>query len=118
MGGSAFVASRMPSLSSAISFLYVRRSLSLTRLNTDQLIAMRLNDVRNGTNIVPGVLEKYKAAVLRNGMVNDDDLYTSFFALKQRKSIAARQGAHTAWYVQLNKRMLPRLLTHSGQMRS
>ena len=58
---------------------------------------MRLNDVRDGTNIVPGVLEKYKAAISRNGMVNDDDLYTSFFALKQRKSIAAHQGAHTAW---------------------
>jgi hypothetical protein len=58
---------------------------------------MRLNDVRDGTDIVPDVLEKYKAAVSQNGMVNDDDLYTSFFALKQRKAIAARQGAHTAW---------------------
>jgi hypothetical protein len=65
--------------------------------NLWQLIAMRLNDVRDGTNILPGVLEKYKAAVSRNGMVNDDDLYTSYLALKQRKGIAALQGAHTAW---------------------
>ena len=65
--------------------------------NLWQLMAMRLNDVRDGTNVVSGVLEKYKAAVYRNGMVNDDDLYTSYFALKQRKGIAALQGAHTAW---------------------
>ena len=62
-----------------------------------KLIAVRLNDVRDGKDIVSGVLEKYKSAILKNGMVNGDSLYTSFFALKQQKAIPPRHGAHTAW---------------------
>lgn len=62
-----------------------------------KLIAVRLNDVRDGKNTVSGILERYKAAVTKHGMINEDSLYTSFFALKQQKSIPARHGAHTAW---------------------
>ena len=58
---------------------------------------MRLNDVRNGTEIVPDVLKKYKQSIARAGMVSDDELYTTFFALKQKKAVPARHGAHTAW---------------------
>ena len=58
---------------------------------------MRYNDVRDGTNRVQDVLVKYKAALVEKGMFGQDGLYASFFALKQKKSVPASQGAHTAW---------------------
>jgi hypothetical protein len=58
---------------------------------------MRYNDVRNGTNVIDEVLPKYKAALHRKGMLREDGLYASFFALKQGQPIPASQGAHTAW---------------------
>jgi hypothetical protein len=59
---------------------------------------MRYNDVRHGTNLVEGeILPKYKAALEKKGMLADDGLYASFFAVKQKKAIPARHGAHTAW---------------------
>jgi hypothetical protein len=61
---------------------------------------MRLNDVRDRTEKVKGVLERYERALEEKGMVGGKgggDLYASFFALKQGKSVPARQGAHTAW---------------------
>ncbi|KIW29624.1 uncharacterized protein PV07_05427 [Cladophialophora immunda] len=65
--------------------------------NQFPIIAMRYNDSRDGTNNVEDVLVKYKASLVRKGMLNDSGLYPSFFALKQRKALPARQGAHTAW---------------------
>lgn len=68
------------------------------RLMCLKLIAMRYNDVRHGTNDVENeILPKYKAALAKKGMFGDDSLYASFFAIKQKKSIPARHGAHTAW---------------------
>ena len=62
------------------------------------MIAMRYNDVRDGTNIVGDVLPKYRKALEDKGMVGrQDGLYASFYALKQQKPMPARQGAHTAW---------------------
>ncbi len=60
---------------------------------------MRYNDVRDGTDNVHEVLRKYEAALKSNGMFGKDGLYASFFALKQRRAMPARQGAHTAWSV-------------------
>ncbi|KIW42237.1 uncharacterized protein PV06_05801 [Exophiala oligosperma] len=65
--------------------------------NQFPIIAMRYNDSRDGTNNVQGVLEKYEASLIKKGMLNDSGLYPSFFALKQRSTRPARQGAHTAW---------------------
>ncbi|KAK5195823.1 hypothetical protein LTR92_004764 [Exophiala xenobiotica] len=65
--------------------------------NQFPIIAMRYNDIRDGTNHVEGVLKKYEASLIKKGMLNDSGLYPSFFALKQRKALPARQGAHTAW---------------------
>ncbi|KXS94210.1 hypothetical protein AC579_3351 [Pseudocercospora musae] len=66
--------------------------------NQFPLIAMRYNDVRDGTNYVEHeILPKYKAALTKKGMIGEDGLYASYFAVKQRQSVAARQGAHTAW---------------------
>lgn len=63
-----------------------------------KLIAMRYNDVRDGTNSVEqNILPKYKAALESKGMLPEDGLYASFFAVKQRMAVPARQGAHTAW---------------------
>jgi hypothetical protein len=59
---------------------------------------MRYNDIRDGTNKVEDVLKKYEASLIKKGMLNDSGLYPSFFALKQRKALPAKQGAHTAWY--------------------
>lgn len=58
---------------------------------------MRYNDVRDGTTLVDEVLDKYKAALAKKGMVGDDGLYASFYAIEQKKAMPARHGAHTAW---------------------
>jgi hypothetical protein len=58
---------------------------------------MRYNDSRDGTNIIDGVLEKYRAALIQKGMIGKDGLYASFFAVQQKRPIPGRQGAHTAW---------------------
>ncbi|KAH7384026.1 hypothetical protein DE146DRAFT_681129 [Phaeosphaeria sp. MPI-PUGE-AT-0046c] len=66
--------------------------------NQFPLIAMRYNDVRHGTNHVESeILPKYKEALAKKGLLGDDGLYASFFAIEQEKSIPARHGAHTAW---------------------
>lgn len=59
---------------------------------------MRYNDVRDGTNKVEDyILPRYRAALQAKGMLGEDGLYASFYAVKQKKAIAARHGAHTAW---------------------
>ncbi|KAK5690844.1 hypothetical protein LTR97_012005 [Elasticomyces elasticus] len=66
--------------------------------NQFPLIAMRYNDIRDGTNYVEDdILPRYKKALTEKGMLGADGLYASFFAIKQKKSVPARQGAHTAW---------------------
>ncbi|KAK5166896.1 uncharacterized protein LTR77_007625 [Saxophila tyrrhenica] len=66
--------------------------------NQFPLIAMRYNDVRQGTNYVESnILPKYRAALSKKGLLGENGLYATFFALKQKKSIPARHGAHTAW---------------------
>jgi hypothetical protein len=65
--------------------------------NQFPIIAMRYNDSRDGTNNVEDVLKKYEASLVRKGMLGESGLYPSFFALKQKKAMPARQGAHTAW---------------------
>jgi hypothetical protein len=67
---------------------------------------MRLNDVRDGTNKIDGILENYRTALERHGMIDQAGLYTSFFALKQKKAMPARHGAHTAWYAILCSRVI------------
>ena len=58
---------------------------------------MRYNDVRDGTDVVSGVLEKYREALKAKGMVQGDGMYASFYAVKQQKPRPARQGGQTAW---------------------
>lgn len=70
-----------------------------TMLTLQKLIAMRYNDVRDGTNmILQDVLPKYKAALFEKGLLGrPDGLYGSFFAVEQKKATPAKHGAHTAW---------------------
>ena len=66
--------------------------------NQFPIIARRLNDVRDGKRSVEGVLEKYERALVEKGLVGrEDGLYASFYAVRQGRSMPARQGAHTAW---------------------
>lgn len=58
---------------------------------------MRYNDVRHGTEEVREVLKKYKAALVKKGMIGSDGLYASWYAMRQQKAIPPRQGTHTAW---------------------
>lgn len=60
---------------------------------------MRLNDVRDGTSVGKEVLEKYKDALDRKGMVSRDDLYKDWFVVKQGQTKPAKSVGFTAWYV-------------------
>ena len=81
-------------------------------LSVLQLVAMRYNDIRDGTNVIDEVLPKYKAALTEKGMLGSDGLYASFYAVKQKKAIAARHGAHTAWYVSSSSENVLLILTN------
>lgn len=69
---------------------------------------MRLNDARDGTNKVDGVLEKYTAAWAKSSMVQSDGMFVDWFYLKQnamfppegipKGQFPARDLAFTAWY--------------------
>ncbi|KAK4499812.1 hypothetical protein PRZ48_007998 [Zasmidium cellare] len=65
--------------------------------NQFPIIAMRLNDSRDGTNVVEGVLKKYTDALKRKNMIQEDGMCTLFYALDPGKALPSRQGAHTAW---------------------
>ncbi|KAG4429667.1 hypothetical protein IFR05_014854 [Cadophora sp. M221] len=75
--------------------------------NQFPLIAMRLNDVRDGTNKVDGVLDKYTAAWAKSSMVQSDGMFVDWFYLKQNSifppegipnsQFPARDLAFTAW---------------------
>lgn len=93
--------------------------------NQFPLIAMRYNDVRNGTDEVSGVLEKYKAAWLernggftRRGVTGDDD-FVFFWRIKQDAivpnfaGISANAWASTfmnSWNSEFIHRVFPKLV--------
>jgi hypothetical protein len=63
---------------------------------TGEIIAMRYNDSRDGTNNVHDVLPKYKAALVAKGMIGDA-LYASYYSVRRQTAMPARHGTHTAW---------------------
>ncbi|KAG2417528.1 hypothetical protein HFD88_008747 [Aspergillus terreus] len=74
--------------------------------NQFPIIAMRYNDVRDGTDIVSDVLAKYKAAWDAKGMVQPDGLFVDFLLVKQQLRIPPsipfgggppREIGFTAW---------------------
>lgn len=59
---------------------------------------MRYNDVRDGTEIVKEVLEKYSTAIKERAMISSDDLYVDFLAIKRGNVMTAKNVGFTAWY--------------------
>ncbi|KAJ7118580.1 hypothetical protein C8R43DRAFT_901417 [Mycena crocata] len=65
------------------------------------IIAIRYNDVRNGTNVVEGVLQKYTAAwrAKNGGFQQNDGLFVDWILVKQDRLSNARSLGFTAWQV-------------------
>ncbi|KAH8693554.1 hypothetical protein BGW36DRAFT_398874 [Talaromyces proteolyticus] len=72
-------------------------SLVFVACNQFPIIAMRLNDIRRGTNIVETVLEKYRFALKSNDMISRNELYRSWLSVKQGTVSPARSIGFTAW---------------------
>ncbi|KAK4250360.1 hypothetical protein C7999DRAFT_11921 [Corynascus novoguineensis] len=65
--------------------------------NQFPIIAMRYNDVRDGTNIVEGVLENYWNAIQQKQMIAPDGLFVDWLFLKQGVTKRAGGLGFTAW---------------------
>lgn len=61
------------------------------------MIAMRLNDARHGTSVIDDVLEKYKAAWEKKGMVGPGGLFKEMWLVKQDFTVPANDPAFSAW---------------------
>jgi hypothetical protein len=66
-------------------------------LMISQIIAMRYNDVRNGTKIVDEVLEKYTAAWKAKGMIQENGLFVNWYSPKRDQMRPAASLEFTAW---------------------
>ena len=64
--------------------------------NKEQIIAMRYNDVVNGTNIIENVLVKYKAAWAEKGMISENGLFRRFYAVRRAAVINFKDFSHSA----------------------
>jgi Linalool dehydratase/isomerase len=60
---------------------------------------MRYNDIRDGTNIVEDVLNKYKAAWKSKGMIQENGLFVNWYSPNQDKVQEAPSIGFTAWLV-------------------
>lgn len=60
---------------------------------------MRYNDVRDGTNVVGDVLEKYKKAWELKQMVASNGLYVDWWYVNQDRPEIPKQVGFTAGYV-------------------
>ncbi|GJC89183.1 linalool dehydratase/isomerase [Colletotrichum liriopes] len=65
--------------------------------NQFPLIGVRLRDARQGTTVIEGVLEKYKAAWDKKGLVGSDGLFPDLWMVKQDFTLPAKDPAWTAW---------------------
>ncbi|KAM0258601.1 hypothetical protein ACHAQJ_003772 [Trichoderma viride] len=65
--------------------------------NQFPMIAMKYNDARDGTNVSGQVLEKYKAAWDKQGMVNSSGLYVDWYFVRQDRTLAPKTVGWTAW---------------------
>ncbi|KAF8204195.1 hypothetical protein K438DRAFT_1932285 [Mycena galopus ATCC 62051] len=66
--------------------------------NQFPLIAMRYNGVRDGTNLVDGVLKKYTAAwESKKGFMQDDGLFVQMYKVRRDELIPERGIGFTAW---------------------
>lgn len=58
---------------------------------------MRYNDVRNGTDKIEPILERYKAAWDKKGMVTPEGLYVNWLFLRQDQLMPPTGIGLTAW---------------------
>ncbi|KAJ5542473.1 hypothetical protein N7535_004894 [Penicillium sp. DV-2018c] len=65
--------------------------------NQFPILATRYNDVRNGTRVVDGVLDKYKAAWADKGFIGENGLFRRLYATRQKQTIDADDLGHSAW---------------------
>ncbi|KAJ5111254.1 hypothetical protein N7532_001789 [Penicillium argentinense] len=65
--------------------------------NQFPLIAMRYNDVRDGTKVIDGVLDKYRAALESKNMIANTELFKDWLVLKQDHTRGAKDCGFTAW---------------------
>ncbi|KAI9039141.1 uncharacterized protein KD926_009890 [Aspergillus affinis] len=72
-------------------------NLVFVACNQFPIIAIRMNDVRDGTNVLDEVLEKYKSALEKHGMISRNDLYKDWLMLKQSQVVTAKSVGFTAW---------------------
>lgn len=62
-----------------------------------KLIAVRYNDVRHKTNKIEPILEKYKEAWHKKGMVTLEGLYVNWLLMSQDMIVPPRDIGLTAW---------------------
>ncbi|KAF8861755.1 hypothetical protein BDZ45DRAFT_687296 [Acephala macrosclerotiorum] len=74
--------------------LFVINSLYADNL---KLIAMRYNDVVNGTHVIDDALPKYKAAWAEKGMLSKHGLFRGDYAVRQNKVLDTDEISHSAW---------------------
>ncbi|KAF2099441.1 hypothetical protein NA57DRAFT_65513 [Rhizodiscina lignyota] len=66
--------------------------------NQFPLIAMRYNDVRDGTDTIGEILPKYRAATAERKMIQtDDSLYVNAWRMRQKNVMPAHGLDFTAW---------------------
>ncbi|POR32378.1 Uncharacterized protein TPAR_07413 [Tolypocladium paradoxum] len=65
--------------------------------NQFPIIAMRYNDVRDGTNVAGEVVEKYKSAWDKRGMVAPNGLYIDWLYFNQDEAVPPSDICFTAW---------------------
>ncbi|EOD44468.1 putative linalool dehydratase-isomerase precursor protein [Neofusicoccum parvum UCRNP2] len=66
--------------------------------NQFPLIAIRYNDVRNGTNVIDGVLDKYRAAWdSRNGFTQGGDQMVAWWRPKQQDFVPGSSIGFSSW---------------------
>lgn len=67
--------------------------------NQFPFIAMRYNDVRNGTNVVGPVLEKYVAEWEKRGMFDEQGNVVDMWLIEQKMRVSRGQIWTSAWYI-------------------
>ncbi|KAL9487933.1 hypothetical protein ACSS6W_000210 [Trichoderma asperelloides] len=84
--------------------------------NQFPLTAMRINDVRDGTQVADDVLAKYKAAWQKKGMMGKDGLLRDAYRIKQDSpfnafdiGFPAWAAAHMAWNVEQMEDLYPKM---------
>ncbi|KAL6693922.1 hypothetical protein J3F84DRAFT_378079 [Trichoderma pleuroticola] len=65
--------------------------------NQFPLIAMKYNDARDGTDVSGEVLDKYKAAWEKKGMVSPSGLYVDWYFVRQDRTLPPKSVGWTAW---------------------